>query len=272
MGHTLVLNGVSVPNPVAHLQFADAKHLLADYYAENTSINDNEKEAIETLVDRLWEAGVWTKIRSFYPMLGNTVNDLLLDAKNVAAENYIKQNLSDRGATVTVPTRNFLNVSGGNNTGATELSRTDIRLYGLTHIVAYDFGNGSSVINSNNPSPQLSLKWSHPDNAYRWMRFELGTDGVPASATDAGNQSSYILRNVMYNYDGTTVTIYKDGEVWKSGSLQHDDYVCSRIRQVFYLIYNVSFFAQLDNLTTDELSAYSDAVATFIATLNKKRP
>lgn len=269
MGHTLILNGVSVPNPLAQLTLADAPHILADYYSANTSINDTEKAALEALVDSLWEAGVWNKIRSFYPMLGNTTDDLLLDAKNVTAENYVKQNLSDRGATISTTARNFLSVSGGNNTGTTNLTRTDIRLYGLTHAVAYYKTQGGIVINYY-VSPANTLSWSVGGNLY--MNFQLGSTQIPANATEAGYQGGYMKRNVIYSYDGSTVAIYKDGALWKSGTIQQSDYVVSKVRQTFYLMDNISFFAQLDNLTADELTSYYNAVATFITVLNKSQP
>lgn len=270
MGHTLILNGVSVLNPIAQLTLADAPHLLAGYYSANTSINDTEKAALEALVDSLWDAGVWNKIRSFYPMLGNTTDDLLLDAKNVTADNYVKQNLSDRGATISATTRNFLSVSGGNNSSVTNLTRTDIRLYGLTHVVAYGSAQQSSVVLTYYVSPGCKFAWGL--GGYRYMYFELDSTQIPASGTDAGDQSSYVKRNVIYSYDGSTAAIYKDGALWKSGTIQKNDYVVSKTRQTFYLMNNISFFAQLDNLTADELTAYYNAVATFITALNKSQP
>lgn len=270
MGKTLIINGASVPNPLAQLTIADAEQILAEYYSANTSINSSEKNALETLVETIVNAGLWGKVRSFYPMLGDNANDLLLDAKNVSAENYIKQNLTDRGATLSVTQRNFLSTSGGDKTTSTDMTRLDIKRYGATFIFAHNWATTDAAVLKYPSTPIVEERFAY--GGYAYPRMTVSNTTFPTSSSDGGNQYSYKSRKLIYSLDATTAAIYIDGALYKSAAISVNDDIISKIQQVFYTMPYISFFAQTEVLSSDELTAFYSAIDTFATSLNKVTP
>lgn len=76
MGKALVVNGLVVSNPLTVVTLKSVSSILSEYYEVNTSINQNEKTALETFVRGLVDANLWLKMKYFYPLLGDNVADI----------------------------------------------------------------------------------------------------------------------------------------------------------------------------------------------------
>ena len=92
MGKALVVNGLSVSKPLmrVHLYMTQADIILADYLGKNISINDVEKDALKTFVNTLYEANLWGKMKYFYPIIGETVSDALLNVIDPLGDDIFK--------------------------------------------------------------------------------------------------------------------------------------------------------------------------------------
>lgn len=61
---------------------------LATYYAANQTIASADKTALNTLVTGMANAGLWPKVKRFYPVLGTTLHDLFLEVKDNAGKGF----------------------------------------------------------------------------------------------------------------------------------------------------------------------------------------
>lgn len=61
---------------------------IAAYYTANQTIADADKTAMNALVTGMSNAGLWAKVKRFYPLLGTTLHDLLLEVKDNSGKGF----------------------------------------------------------------------------------------------------------------------------------------------------------------------------------------
>ena len=101
MGKAIIVDGLSVPNPLCTVTFVSGPEeaALRDYLAANSTINDTEKDALTAFVKGLINANLWEKVKYFYPMLGGSVSDMILDVVNPSTEDILS-NAGNTGLSV----------------------------------------------------------------------------------------------------------------------------------------------------------------------------
>ena len=85
MGKALVIEGLQVSNPLCVVTIGEntPERELSAYFAKNKGISTTEKNALISMVGTLMDNGIYSKIKSFYPIIGTSVADMIIDAKNV---------------------------------------------------------------------------------------------------------------------------------------------------------------------------------------------
>lgn len=279
MGKALVIKGLVVNNPlcVVSIEQNPIEKALGAYYAANTSINNEEKSALEAFVQGLIDNGMWTKVKALYPMLGSNVDDLILevngesellggdkgtlstDGRNLSA------NFGRAGATSTVPQMlknlDFGNLSifaSGNATVHQAYSRNILQLSADNNII-----------------------FSLQGNTYAYPSITCGSNSAPIQGTGEGQsgiQQSYLERIVAWNIKNGSAVIYKDGVRYAStdyapiGNIEKTVNILSNVKvsgSAEDQPYKYSFLAFADGMSESEIGKFYELQLAFLKAVGK---
>lgn len=279
MGKAIVIDGLKVTNPLCTVTFSGTpvENALRAYLAANTSINSEEKSALEAFVQGLIDNSIWSKIKAFYPMLGNNVDDLILEV------NGESELLGGNKATFTADSRNLS--ANVDRTGKT--STVPQMLKNL------DFGNLSIFASGNATVHQAysrnilylsavnNITFSLQGNTYAYPSIICGSNSAPIQGTGEGQsgiQQSYLERIVAWNIKNGSVVVYKDGVRYAStdyspiGNIGRTVNVLSNVKLTGSAEdqpYKYSFLAFADGMSESEISKFYELQLAFLKAVGK---
>lgn len=294
-GKAIVINGLVVSNPLTTVTFKDVDSILASYTTKNATISNEEKSALRTFVGGLLDAELWDKVKYFYPMLGSTVADQIIEAVNPDTEDLFNTNLSGTsyitGLSVTdrklhavsrflsnpfpplntsrfksIDFRNAGIIASSVHTGTTAADSPISSLLTLLHDL-----QGNNII--------AGLDGATGSSNYRYPCIYAGENNssavvYPTGSSDGGNQLSYLERILLADYNGDTANLYKDKTLYKTGT----NYAVSDANgyRLKSLLSNGSannldygFFAITEHLTSDQWNAFYDLLLVFLKAVGK---
>lgn len=277
MGKAIVIKDLEVTNPLTTVTFLNPESVLSAYLAANTSISNTEKTALKAFVDGLLNNHLYTKMRYFYPMLGNNVTDMLLDAISPSTEDLLA-NLSST-STLSVTDR-ILQVSSGDgiSTDASSLIRFksgDWHNFGI--ITSTYHGSMNQVITFRFSGQTGSYTFTYmPLSTYATERTPRALFGYSGSetnyipATAPADERSYLDRIIFAQTNGNEGKVYKENSLYASGVSYVEDIqflnTCSILGGD---ITSYKFLAITDNLTTEEYSMFYSLLLTFLQAVGK---
>ena len=279
MGKAIVIDGLKVTNPLCTVTFSGipVENALRAYLAANTSINSEEESALEAFVQGLIDNGMWTKIKAFYPMLGNNVDDLILEV------NGESELLGDDKATLTADGRNL-----SANVGRTGQTSTVPKM-----LKNLDFGNLSIFASGNATvfqgysrnilylSAVNNITFSLQGNTFAYPSITYGSNSAPIQGTGEGQsgiQQSYLERIVFWNTKDGVSTVYKDGVRYAStnyasiGNIERTVNILSNVKtsgSAEDQPYKYSFLAFADGMSESEIGKFYELQLVFLKAVGK---
>lgn len=280
MGKALVIKGLVVNNPLCVVSVGQSpiEKALGAYYAANTSINSEEKSALEAFVQGLIDNGLWAKVKAFYPMLGSNVDDLILEV------NGESELLGGDKGTLSADGRNL-----SANVGRTGATSTVPQM-----LQSFDFGDLSVFASGSAPAHQSYARYilniSCSDNnqsmgmqvdTYAYPLVQSGNVSAPTQGTGEGQsgiQQSYLERIVAWNIKNGSAVVYKDGVRYAStdyapaGNISRTINILSNIKNydsVGDQPYKYSFLAFADGMSESEIGKFYELQLAFLKAVGK---
>lgn len=280
MGKALVIKGLVVNNPlcVVSIDKSPIEKALGAYYAANTSINIEEKSALEAFVQGLIDNGMWAKVKALYPMLGSNVDDLILEV------NGESELLGGDKGTLSADGRNL-----SANVGRTGATSTVPQM--LNNL---DFGNLSVFASGSAPAHQayaryiLNISCSDNNqsmgmqiNTYAYPSVQFGDVFAPTQGTGEGQsgiQQSYLERIVAWNIKNGSAVVYKDGVRYAStdyaptGNIERTINILSNVKSSGSAEdqpYKYSFLAFANGMTESEIGKFYELQLAFLKAVGK---
>lgn len=280
MGKALVINGLVVNNPlcVVSIDKSPIEKALGAYYAANTSINSEEKSALEAFVQGLIDNGIWTKVKALYPMLGSNVDDLILEV------NGESELLGGDKGTLSADGRNL-----SANVGRTGATSTVPQM-----LQSFDFGDLSVFASGSAPEYQSYARYilnisCHDNNqsmgmqldTYAYPSVQSGNVSAPTQGTGEGQsgiQQSYLERIVAWNIKNGSAVVYKDGVRYAStdyaptGNIERTINILSNTKNKDSAKdqpYKYSFLAFADGMTESEIGKFYELQLAFLKAVGK---
>lgn len=280
MGKALVINGLVVNNPlcVVSIDKSPIEKALGAYYAANTSINSEEKSALEAFVQGLIDNGIWTKVKALYPMLGSNVDDLILEV------NGESELLGGDKGTLSADGRNL-----SANVGRTGATSTVPQM-----LKNFDFGDLSVFASGSAPEHQSYARYilniscsdnnqsmSIQGNTYAYPFVHSGNVLAPTQGTGEGQsgiQQSYLERIVAWNIKNGSAIVYKDGVRYAStdyapaGNIERTINILSNTKNndsAGDQPYKYSFLAFADGMTESEIGKFYELQLAFLKAVGK---
>lgn len=248
MGKALVINGLSVLNPLGKVTFKGVDALLAPYYGLNTSIQKAEKKALNTFVEGLVKASLWEKINSFYPMLGDNLDDVLLEVKDAEGFNLLADMKEKTGAGWSVADRNIMRSDGTYNTSQYYYFSQKTFGIGKAHVVA---ASQSFTLIS---MVGGGLLCQSGVGGYKALKLSVGNEDLTSNI----NLTNYTNRKIIFQYNTETraAEIYKDGQKeWSTIFTSSSSW--TRCTSPFSgTDAKFRFYAQVDNMTEEECATF----------------
>lgn len=279
MGKALVIKGLVVNNPlcVVSIEQNPIEKALGAYYAANTSINNEEKSALEAFVQGLIDNGIWAKVKAFYPMLGSNVDDLILEV------NGESELLGGDKGTLSADGRN-LSANVG-RTGATSTVPQILKNFDFGDLSVFAAGSAPAhqgysryilnISSQNNQAMGIQI------NTYAYPYVKSGTGSAPTQGTDVGQsgiQQSYLERIVAWNIKNGSAIVYKDGVRYAStdyapaGNISKTVYILSNTKLSDSFEdqpYKYSFLAFADGMTESEIGKFYELQLAFLKAVGK---
>ena len=279
MGKALVIKGLVVNNPlcVVSIEQSHIEKALGAYYAANTSINSEEKSALEAFVQGLIDNGMWAKVKAFYPMLGNNVNDLILEV------NGESELLGGDNGTLSADGRNL-----SANVGRAGKTSTVPQM-----LKNFDFGDLSVFASGSAPKHQgyaryiLNISSDNNQafcmqiNTYAYPSVQSGNVSAPTQGTGEGQsgiQQSYLERIVAWNIKNGSAVVYKDGVRYAStdyasaGNIEKTVNILSNTKNSGLAEdqpYKYSFLAFADGMSESEIGKFYELQLAFLKAVGK---
>lgn len=273
MGKALVINGLVVNNPlcVVSIETSPLEIALKKYYAANNTINSEEKTALEALVQGLMDANLWGKFKYFYPMLGGTVDDMLIDVINPTDNDLLglttKEGLS-------IENRNIYALNRKNTEHMISDRAASLNLSDITFI---------SNSNANNTGHHAVLLMSGSNkfglvdceaNGFRYPVMKLYGMEVPNSteASEVLNRN----RTVMGIYKDGVCSVYNDNELYFSKQIEVSAKVINYARVLNTIRTNevdkvrFGIVAIAEGFTQEEASAAYNVIERYLVTLGRR--
>lgn len=298
MGKAIVINDLVVSNPLTTVTFLSTESILSKYYTANSTINADEKAALETFIEGILDAGLWRKILYFYPMLGSTVTDQILEVVDTDMEDLFNTNLSGTlsttGLSVVNRTLRSLNRSMSIGTDYPVINTTRIKSLSFSNMgivsamnymgtTAADTPMGGTLrfmygqLISNCIATGLNYASSSSNYRYPEMYASGKSENVvyPTGSSDGGNNLSYAERILYADYNDTVATLYKDKTLYKTGvnSAVTDSTNGYRLNSLLSNIseYNADngFLAITEHLTEGEWGTFYDILLPFLKAVGK---
>lgn len=277
MGKAIVIKDLAVTNPLVTVTFLNEDNILASYLASNTSISNTEEAALKMFVKGLLDSNLWIKMRYFYPMLGNTVEDMLLDAISPATEDLMK-NISSTTELSISERKLLVGSSEGIITDVTKLLRfknTDWKNFGIVTSTYHGALNQVLSFYFSGQTGNYSFTFAPLSTAFteRPPRITAGYSGsalsyVPASAST--DERTYVDRIVFGQVNNAVAQVYKENSLYATGT--------SYVNDIEYLNYckilggyttSYKFFAITNNLTQEEYATFYGLLLTFLQSVGK---
>ena len=278
MGKALIINGLQVNNPIQIVTFKDAKSVLKNYYSLNSSISATETKALDTFVNGLLDADIWNKVSYFYPMLGDNLADMKIDAVSPDTEDLFTNATSLDGLSVEnrILVSTSRSASGGKSNRILSTDCSDFGIIssiehgGLNSCSPFTFmGQGGAYSNGLNSMIAVST--------LRYPTVSTGNNGsaatnVPSSSPDDKNYQTYLDRTLYGDFDGNTARLYMENELFAEGAL----YPLTSISGVSKFIAGQTagdkykFLALTKHLTSEEWGIFYSLLNTFLVSVGKR--
>ena len=279
MGKALVINGLVVNNPlcVVSIGKSPVEKALGAYYAANTSINSEEKSALEAFVQGLIDNGMWVKVKALYPMLGSNVNDLILEV------NGESELLGGDKGTLSADGRNL-----SANVGRTGATSTVPQM-----LKNFDFGDLSVFASGSAPAHQAYARYilnissdnnqamGMQINTYAYPSVQSGNVLTPTQGTGEGQsgiQQSYLERIIAWSIKNGSAVVYKDGVRYAStdyapaGNIERTINILSNTKSSGSAEdqpYKYSFLAFAGGMTESEIGKFYELQLAFLKAVGK---
>ena len=270
MGKAIVIDGLQVTNPLCTVTFSGtpAENATRAYLAANTSINTTETEALTAFVGALIDANLWDKMSYFYPLLGNNLNDALLEVVSPSTEDLFVNNttgLSVSSRKLIANNRQESEVNTSARAQTLNISKIGMILAGGSDISAFQgakFFVNHSIVNS------IGLYISH--DTYRYPLFENKTQifEMPSNVYTKVKREVFgtTVSGVGYLYDGTTQLATGSLDV-PVGTIQSSFGILSNYRAMDY---EYDFFAITEGMTTADWLVFYPLLMTFLQAVGKR--
>ena len=279
MGKALIIKGLQVNNPIQIVTFKDAKSVLKNYYSLNSSISATEIKALDTFVNGLLDADIWKKISYFYPMLGDNLADMKIDAVSPDTEDLFTNATSLEGLSVEnrILVSTSRSVSGGKSN---RILSTDCSNFGIISSIEHGGINLCSPFMFMGAQGGNYTNGLHSMVAASTMRYptlDTGNDGsaptyVPSSSVDK-DYRTYLDRTLFGDFDGNTARLYMENELFAEGAL----YPLTKISGVSKFIQGQAagdkykFLALTKHLTSEEWGIFYSLLNTFLVSVGKRK-
>lgn len=305
MGKAIVINGLTVSNPLKTVTFRNSESIIAGYKSALTSLGETmtstEESALNTFIQGLLDANLWDKVKYFYPMLGTSVDGMLLDVVDTAGEDIFSD--VEVPSNVSSSTRNILTIAAG--VGLNSLAVNSQRLLSLDFqnlsLISAHNCQGEGVTFSSGTFIRFQSAYGNPlmgsarvtdiamsstgtrRNPIMGIGFTYNPEASPAvtqyeipTAIPSQNDNT-IERIIMGDSYGSTCKIYKDKEVYPNGTTdaEHPSYLehyyPNMKRQLFNCVYafNQTMYAITEHLTAGQWSTFYDLMLPFLQAVGK---
>ena len=278
MGKAIVIRGLEVVNPIAEVSFKNAAGILKNYYALNTSVSNTEKTALNVFVGGLLDNNLWQKMLYFYPMLGDNLADMKIDAVSPDTEDLFTNATSLDGLSVEnrilVSTSRVKSGGKSNRILSTDCSDfgiiSSIEHGGLNPCTPFRFmGSGGGNYNNglNSMSNSSSMRYPTLDTGYNGSAIT----SIPSSSVDK-DYKKYLDRTLYGDFDGNTARLYIEKEFFAEGIL----YPLTSINGVSNFIDGQAagdkykFLALTKHLTSEEWGIFYSLLNTFLVSVGKR--
>ena len=270
MGKALVVKGMKVNNPIGLVSLmGTAPAALAAYYRRNTSITEAQAESLNILVKTLIAEGLWDKLYYFYPLLGNTVEDMTLECVNTENEDLFATSglsgLSVDGAFMSIDDTRDKSIIYP--TSITAISPSDVSMImagGNPHIQSPIFMDAS------NGNRRIDLTTFSAGGAPMRMACGVTEGGSTSNITGEALGTSTLERVVC----GTIIN--GNGVIWNGKTKYAEgtgntDFIVGRCSNVFTsgTIGKFAFFAMGRYMTEAEWGKFYDALLIFLKATGK---
>lgn len=273
MGKALVIKGLAVLNPIAHVTIEGAgPSVLTTYYKRNVSITDGQRESLNTLVKTLMAEGLWDKLYYFYPFLGSTLEDMTLECTDTENEDLFAlsgtSGLTVDGAFMSIaPTRSKDII---HPTSATLISPSNVSFiiatgnYNIQSPIFMDAGNGAK---------RVELCTNHGGGVP--MRMSCGLiEGGTGTSQIIGERlgTGYLERVVCGTINNGNGVIWNEKTKYAEGT-GNTDFTIGRVQNVFTApgesVGKLAFFAMAQYMTEAEWGKFYDALLVFLKATGK---
>lgn len=265
MGKALVIEGLQVSNPLCVITMGEntPERELSAYLTKNKGISTTEKNALISMVGTLMDNGIYSKIKSFYPIIGTSVADMIIDVKNVD------------GNTIFSGGEGRYSYDNGYLKCGTQLSSEDVYEIPFTLKSEMSFFVGTKYKAFSN----TSIATFFSDNGNVVGFDERGGSYVPLHVSFAGNDytatAPYTDNNRVssFTYDGHNIRLKVNGRSVKNEPLSVES---ANITKVINTIINIkgnvlgTFLCIADALTDAEENILYTAIDTFLTTIGKR--
>lgn len=278
MGKALIIKGLQVNNPIQIVTFKDAKSVLKNYYSLNSSISATEIKALDTFVNGLLDAEIWKKISYFYPMLGDNLADMKIDAVSPDTEDLFTNATSLDGLSVEnrILVSTSRNLSGGKSN---RILSTDCSDFGIISSIEHGGLNSCSpfiFMGAQGGAYTNGLNSMSSSSTMRYPTLNTGNDGststnIPSSSVDK-DYKTYLDRTLYGDFNGNTARLYMENELFAEGAL----YPLTSINGVSKFISGQTagdkykFLALTKHLTSEEWGIFYSLLNTFLVSVGKR--
>lgn len=270
MGKALVINGLTVTNPLTTVTIADrlAEAVLGKYLSANSTISSSEREALLDFVGGLIDANLWEKFSYFYPLLGASVSDMLLEAVDTEHEdifaNDAKTGLSVSNRTLIARERIDNTCKIGARAALLDKSKIGFICAGKSDS---DVGGGQHFIFNCGNATFIGIEIV-ANSGYKYPCFKNG-DSVMNEAPYNGNLDRVIFGTTVngqgYLYDKTSL-LASAAVTPPSGTPTETYGALSNHRSEDY---KYSFFAITKGMTTDDWETIYPLINAFLQAVDK---
>ena len=279
MGKALIIKGLQVNNPIQIVTFKDAKSVLKNYYSLNSSISATEIKALDTFVNGLLDADIWKKISYFYPMLGDNLADMKIDAVSPDTEDLFTNATSLDG--LSVENRILLSTSRNRSGGkSNRILSTDCSDFGIISSIEHGGLNPCSpftFMGAQGGAYTNGLNSMSNSSTMRYPTLDTGNDGstfthIPSSSVDGKNYQTYLDRTLYGDFNGNTARLYMENELFAEGAL----YPLTSINGVSRFISGQTagdkykFLALTKHLTSEEWGIFYSLLSAFLVSVGKR--
>lgn len=277
MGKAIIINGLVVTNPLTTVTILTPESILDAYLNANGTITEQERLALETFVQGLYENGLWTKMRYFYPMLGSTVSDMILDAVSPSTEDlFTNFPTTDFSVVDRVLVTSTASATNGNANLISRFRNTDWHNFGVVSSTKHANSNSTNALRFSGQNGYYTFTFMPLSGTFteRNPQLNVGSlDGTSASYLPTAavtDLRTYLDRIIFAQTQGSSAEIYKDKELYVSGTSYVEN--INAINNYTVLTgssASYNFLAITDNMTQAQYSTFYDLLLAFLKAVGK---